>query len=54
MTTRQRPERKGYDAVTYSQHIERLKAVKPTVDAGPPRDHPLSNKREMDKVNFFI
>ena len=50
MTSRVRPERKGYDVIIYQQHVERLKKMQPTVDAGPPREHPLSNKREMDKV----
>lgn len=49
MTSRVRPERKGYDVIIYQQHVDRLKTMQPTVDAGPPRQHPLSNKREMDK-----
>ena len=28
--------------------------MKPTVDAGPPREHPFSNKREMEKVLYMI
>ena len=47
---RVRPERKGYDVIIYQQHVDRLKKMQPTVDSGPPREHPLSNKREMDKV----
>lgn len=47
---RVRPERKGYDVIIYQQHVDRLKKMAPTVDSGPPREHPLSNKREMDKV----
>ena len=53
---RVRPERKGYDVIIYQQHVDRLKKMQPTVDSGPPREHPLSNKREMDKVikiNYF-
>lgn len=50
MTSRVRPERKGYDVIIYQQHVDRLKKMAPTVDSGPPREHPLSNKREMDKV----
>lgn len=50
MTSRVRPERKGYDVIIYQQHVDRLRKMQPTVDAGPPREHPLSNKREMDKV----
>lgn len=50
-SSRVRPERKGYDIIIYQQHVDRLKSIKPSVDAGPPRAHPLSNKREMDKVN---
>jgi hypothetical protein len=50
MTSRVRPERKGYDVIIYQQHVDRLRKMSPTVDAGPPREHPLSNKREMDKV----
>eukprot|EP01034_Spumella_vulgaris_P027739 gene27739-34506_t len=49
MTSRVRPERKGYDVIIYQQHVDRLKKMAPTVDSGPPREHPLSNKREMDK-----
>jgi hypothetical protein len=26
--------------------------MKPTVDAGPPREHPFSNKREMEKLRY--
>lgn len=51
-TSRVRPERKGYDVIIYQQHVDRLKKMQPTVDAGPPRQHPLSNKREMDKVSL--
>ncbi len=47
---RVRSERKGYDVIIYQQHVDRLKKMSPTVDSGPPREHPLSNKREMDKV----
>jgi hypothetical protein len=54
MTTRVRPERKGYDVIIYQQHVDRLKKMAPTVDSGPPREHPLSNKREMDKVNTLL
>jgi hypothetical protein len=53
MTSRVRPERKGYDVIIYQQHVDRLRKMSPTVDAGPPREHPLSNKREMDKVNLL-
>jgi hypothetical protein len=53
MSTRTRPERKGYDIIIYQQHVDRLKKMQPTVDSGPPREHPLSNKREMDKVFFY-
>jgi hypothetical protein len=52
---RVRSERKGYDVIIYQQHVDRLKKMAPTVDSGPPREHPLSNKREMDKVclNYY-
>ena len=49
---RGRPDRKGYDKLSYEQHVERLKSMKPTVDNAPPRPHPLSNKREIDKVRI--
>ena len=51
--TRTRPERRGYDKITYSQHVERVKSMAPTIDCGPPRAHPLSNKREKDKIREF-
>lgn len=51
-SSRVRPERKGYDVIIFQQHVDRLKKMQPTVDSGPPREHPLSNKREMDKVLF--
>jgi hypothetical protein len=51
-SSRVRPERKGYEVITYQQHVQRVKNIKPSVDAGPPREHPLSNKREMDKVKI--
>lgn len=54
MTSRVRPERKGYDVIIYQQHVERLKKMQPTVNSGPPREHPLSNKREMDKRREFL
>ena len=47
-----RPERRGYDAIIYQQHLDRIKSMKPTVDSGPPREHPFSNKREMEKLRF--
>lgn len=53
-SSRVRPERKGYDVIIFQQHVDRLKKMKPTVDAGPPREHPLSNKREMDKRRNFL
>jgi hypothetical protein len=53
-TSRVRPERKGYDVIIYQQHVDRIKKMQPTVDAGPPRPHPLSNKREMDQVYTHI
>lgn len=48
-SSRVRPERKGYDVIIFNQHLDRIKTIAPTVDCGPPRQHPLSNKREMDK-----
>lgn len=51
-SSRVRPERKGYDVIIYQQHVDRVKTIRPSVDAGPPRAHPLSNKREMDKVSI--
>lgn len=51
---RVRPERRGYEKLTYEQHVERVNSMKPTVDCGPPRAHPLSNKREMDKVRICL
>jgi hypothetical protein len=48
---RVRPERKGYEVLIYQQHRDRLKTIQPTVDAGPPRPHPFSNKREQDAVS---
>lgn len=50
-TSRVRPERKGYDKIIFQQHLDRIKNVKCMVDSGPPREHPLSNKREMEKVS---
>ena len=48
--SRQRPERRGYALLTFQQHQERIREMKGTVDCGPPREHPLGNKSEMDKV----
>lgn len=50
LKARVRTERKGYEKVSYDQHVERIKTIKGTVDCGPPRQHPLGNKGEMDKV----
>ena len=47
-----RPDRRGFDIILYQQHQERLKSMKSTVDCGPPRPHPLSNKSEMEKVRL--
>ena len=47
-----RPERRGYESIIYQQHLERIKTMLPTVDAGPPREHPFSNKREMEKQRY--
>lgn len=47
-----RPERKGYEEITYQQHRERINTMKPTIDCGPPRAHPFSNKNEMEKQRF--
>ena len=51
---RARPDRKGYEKLSYDQHVERLKSMKPTVDNAPPRPHPLSNKRELEKVSDSV
>jgi len=51
---RVRPERKGYEVLIYQQHRDRLKTIQPTVDAGPPRPHPFSNKREQDARREFL
>ena len=51
--TRTRPERRGYDKITYEQHVQRIKSMAPTINCGPPRAHPLSNKREKDKIREF-
>lgn len=47
---RGRPDRKGWEKYSYEQHKERIKTMKPTIDNAPPRPHPLSNKRELEKV----
>ena len=52
--SRQRPERRGYALLTFQQHQERIREMKGTVDCGPPREHPLGNKSEMDKVCWFL
>ncbi len=31
-SSRVRPERKGYDIISYNQHVDRLKKIAPTVD----------------------
>ena len=51
--SRVRPERRGYAKANYEQHIERVKSMKATIDCGPPRAHPFTNKREQDKVLFI-
>ena len=33
--------------------MERLRTMGPTLNSGPPRAHPLSNKREKDKLREF-
>ena len=51
--SRQRPERRGYALLTFQQHQDRIRNMKGTVDCGPPREHPLGNKSEMDKRRQF-
>jgi hypothetical protein len=51
--SRQRPERRGYALLCFQQHTDRIKNMKGTVDCGPPREHPLGNKSEMDKRRNF-
>lgn len=50
--TRTRPERKGWEKISFQQHVDRVKKSTPTVDCGPPRPHPLGNRREMEKVRL--
>lgn len=52
LKARVRPERTGYQKLIHEQHVARIHGMKPTVDCGPPRPHPLSNKAEVDKVLF--
>ena len=52
MSTRVRPERRGYDKVIYEQHVARIKTMAPTVDTKSPHEKPFSNKWEQDKVDI--
>jgi hypothetical protein len=53
MTSRVRPERKGYAKLNYQQHLDRVKSMTSSVDNKPPRPHPMSNKLETDKRREF-
>ena len=50
MSSKVRPERRGYDKMIYEQHVDRLKKMTPTINSGPPHKRPNSDKWEQDKV----
>ena len=47
-----RPERRLYDKVLYEQHLDRVQNMLPTIDTGPPRKHPLSNRKIMNDLRM--
>ena len=47
---RARPERRGYEKILYRQHIERISAMKPTIDNSTPHPLPLSNRCERERA----
>ena len=38
--------------VDYVFDFSQINTMKPTIDCGPPRAHPFSNKNEMEKQRF--
>jgi hypothetical protein len=52
MTSKVRPERRGYDKLIYEQHKNRLKSMTATINSGPPHQKPKTDKWEQDKVCF--
>lgn len=36
----------------HSEHLERIRKMRPVVDAGPPRELPLSGKKEIERRRF--
>ena len=47
---RARPERRGYEKILYRQHVERISAMKHTIDNSIPRPLPLSNRCERERA----
>ena len=37
----------------HSEHMERIRNMRPVVDAGPPRELPLSGKKEIERRRFL-
>jgi len=54
MSSKVRPERRGYDKMIYEQHVDRLKKMAPTINSGPPHKRPNSDKWEQDKRREFL
>ena len=36
----------------HREHLDRLKKMQPVVDSGPPRELPLSGKKEIERKRF--
>jgi len=54
MTSKVRPERRGYDKMIYEQHKNRLKGMAPTISSGPPHKKPHSDKWQQDKRREYL
>jgi hypothetical protein len=54
MSSKVRPERRGYDEMIYEQHKHRLKDMESTIKSGPPHQKPFSDKWEQDKRREYL
>jgi hypothetical protein len=54
MTSKVRPERRGFDKIIYEQHKERVKGMAPTISSAPPHKKPFTDKWQQDKRREYL
>lgn len=52
-SSRQRPERRGFDQMLYEQHRQRLRKIAPLIDNKKPAEKPFSDRWEQEKRREF-